>query len=492
MTATENGAISLASTGSARVNLFFKTVRNTPETSLRKMLNESWAEDPIDTIVLIFHLRDCRGGKGEKAQFHSCLRWLIENHPEHLKALLSLISFYGSWKDLLVFFDSSMEEQMISFYTQQIWQDLARLKSGDKKSLGEISLAAKWAPTEGCHHDEKFKAAEKFARGLGVRKCDYRRTFLVPLRSHLRLVESEMCNKKWEEIDFSRVPSKAMKKYAKAFFKNCPERYQQFLLQVRSGAKKMNVGRLHPHEILAPYTNCYSLVADESVETQWVAYVDQIKKRWAAKGQDLHNALSIVDVSGSMSGTPIQVAVALGMLTAELNTGHFHQKWMTFSTTPVLETLRGDTLADKVRNMVKSHWDMTTDIQLAFDTILTAAQAFNVPPSEMPQTLFIYSDMQWNQACRSNDKSNFEEIERKYREAGYVRPKIVFWNLRGDTLDFPVAQDAPNCALVSGFSPDLLDLFLEGEEMSPFLIMRKAIDCDRYSQIREMAKTATC
>ena len=68
-TVTENGAVSLETTGMARVNLFFKLCRGVEEEQLCALLEAAWAEEPLDCLKLIFNGRDCRGGKGERRIF---------------------------------------------------------------------------------------------------------------------------------------------------------------------------------------------------------------------------------------------------------------------------------------------------------------------------------------------------------------------------------------------------------------------------------------
>ncbi len=46
----------------------------------------------------------------------------------------------------------------------------------------------------------------------------------------------------------------------------------------------------------------------------------------------------------------------------------------------------------------------------------------------------------------------------------YPAPRIIFWNLRGDTLGSPAKSDDSNVQLLSGFSPSLLKHVMEGEE----------------------------
>lgn len=475
-TYTNKGALSVAP-DDPRMAFFFKIVRNTPGETTTDLLAKSWSVNPLDTVKLIFHLRDCRGGKGEKKQFHDCLQWLLQHHPESLFRNLDNIPFFGSYKDWLVLLGTAAESDVLAHFALQLRQDKQLLESAEEKVRNTITLAAKWAPTEGCAHDRKFQAAAKMASALQVRKNAYRKDYLVPLRNHLRIVEAKMCAGNWEHINFSQVPSVALKRYKKAFSKHSPEKYQEFLARVKAGQAKMNVGRLHPHEILGSYLRHGT--PDETIEVQWKTFVENHRKKLVG----FPNSLAIIDVSGSMYGQPLEVAVSLGLLIAECNVGAFHGKFVTFSSNPSLEELRGATTYEKVSNIAKSHWTQSTDLQKAFDLILATAKMFKVPPEHMPAQLIVLSDMQFDAAIRGNDKTNFQVIEDKYREAGYTRPRIVFWNLQGTSVDFPVASNVPNCALVSGFSGDLLSLFLDGLDLNPFQLMRKAIDVERYNRV---------
>ena len=53
---TENGALSLSTSQSARVDFFFKLIRDVVENeSFEKWLLNSWKESPIDTMKIIFN-----------------------------------------------------------------------------------------------------------------------------------------------------------------------------------------------------------------------------------------------------------------------------------------------------------------------------------------------------------------------------------------------------------------------------------------------------
>lgn len=478
---TENGAISYLTTGSARVDFFFKIVRNTPIESLDQLLTASWEEDKLDTMKLIFHLRDCRGGKGEKKQFKECITWLLKKDPQHVINNLHNFTFFGSYKDLLHLFNTEAENEMLKFYSSQLNTDRIAvvfnkmieddLNSNEKLN---VSLAAKWAPTEGCSHDKKFRAVFKLARALKVDKKRYRKEYLVPIRDYINIVEKLMCANDWNDINYSKVPSVAMNRYRKIFEKHDQQRFAEYLSDVAAGKTKINASVVFPHEIVR------SVMDGELgsvLDLQWNALVDSVRQKLSKGG--IRAALSVVDVSGSMEGVPMQVAISLGLLLSEISDGVFHHKVITFSESPEMFNIPDLDLRGKVKAMQKMKWGTNTDLMKVFKLLIGTAKLYNLTPEQMPETVFIFSDMQFDAACGCNTNSNYQSIDDEYKLNGYIRPKIVFWNLRGNTVDFP-ATNSDNIALVSGFSPSLMKLFVDGKEMNPFQVMRRAIDDKRY------------
>ena len=63
-------------------------------------------------------------------------------------------------------------------------------------------------------------------------------------------------------------------------------------------------------------------------------------------------------------------------------------------------------------------------------------------------------------------------LQRRFAEVGkavcgepYTAPRIIFWNLRGNTAGCPATADAHNTQLLSGFSPALLKLVMSGADI---------------------------
>lgn len=504
---TENGAISLPTTGTAVLDFFFKVVRNTTPEQTRSMLKAAWEENPLLTLRAVFHLRDCRGGKGEKARFYDCVEWLVNNgHSTHIATNLASVVEVGSFKDLLIIGgDNPLELAVVSHFARSLSADIDALNiykmavydNVVKEENGatllsvmppKISLAAKWAPTQGGALDKKYGYVKKIMRMINsVHKpltasidspANYRKRLISPLRAVLRIVERDMCAGTWSDINFQSVPSVAMKTHRAAFKEHDGERFDKYLADVASGKAKINSAMVFPHQLVEHYLDGGEL--DQVIELQWSAIVSAAQRDFSAAGV---KALPLVDVSGSMIGQPLQVAIALGLLISEIASGPFARSMLTFESNPQMFKVAGETLQEKVASVKAAPWAGGTNLARAFDMILSTAQTFSVKPENMPTMLYIFSDMQFDQASPSNDKTNFEDIEQKYASSGYVRPNVVFWNLRGDSLDFPVCQDVPRVALVSGFSQSLMKLFTSGDVISPMAVMLEALSSVRYQSI---------
>jgi Mg-chelatase subunit ChlD len=502
---TWNGAASFATVNDPLVELYFKSVRDIPCTdyrsitvkqskkdkkkrrtaattgprSLEQYFDAAWASDPLRTLKFVFHLRDCRGGKGERKLFRALVRHMqTRGLTAHLLANLTHIPVFGSWKDVpICFFGTELEPQAVRLIADKLREDATAERA---------SLCGKYAPSEGGAVDKKHQAARKLATALGVTPRQYRTQYLTPLRARLAIVEREMCAKAWTGIEYSKVPSVAGSRYKKAFQRHDEQRYTEFLSKVQRGEAKMNTAVLMPYQIVAHYLEGASQPTtqrDETVEAQWVAFLADRRTKWPAG----FNVLPLIDVSGSMfnHSTPqaVEVAVSLGMIVSLLNSSpQYNGKFITFQEQPQLLSMRGESLMEKVNSIKTSPWGGSTNFQSAFDLILTIATTFQVPADQMPQVLLVLSDMQFNNA--GSGQANWDEIGRKYTVAGYQRPTIIFWNLNGNSVDYPVPDaNTPNCLLLSGFNDAILYSLLGGTLSNPLEIVRSALDKDRYNII---------
>ncbi|KAI9555300.1 hypothetical protein GHT06_017815 [Daphnia sinensis] len=384
---------------------------------------------------------------------------------------------------------SALYDKVVSLFTSNLTRDKDMLDRN--KCLPMTALVGKWAPTIGGSIDRCTSLGKNIARALysslyqraaNESELDfdtkayahYRKNFLTPLRITIKVPERLMSQKTWSEIDYQRVSSVCMKRNKKNFFKNDAERFGCYLNDVKSGEKKIASGALLPHEIIKQFMETFE-EPEEIIavgELQWKSYVENLKKSGL-----FESALSICDVSGSMSGIPMEAAIALSLLTAELSNPPFKNHVCTFSANPSLQIVNQSTLKEKVSFVMNMEWGMNTDLQAVFDLILQLAITTKLPPQEMVKTLFIFSDMEFDACGGEKYETDFQLIKRKFEQANYPLPAIVFWNLRGNgNRSKPVTKDEKNVALVSGFSGQMMKTFLEsGQFDSPYLTMLKTL-----------------
>ena len=426
------------------------------------------AHDTLIASRIALWARDVRGGAGERKIFRDILVDLASADPHRGVALGRKIPELGRWDDFLVFVGTPLEEYAFETIREA-------LEAGN-------GLCAKWMPRQG-------EVAVKLRKHLGWTPKFYRKR-LVELT---KVVETQMCAKDWDNINFNHVPSVASARYKKAFSRHT-EKYKEWTAALVSTdpevAKtvKVNAGAVYPYDVLRGVVNHFGRYDSSNLQhilAQWEALPNFVGDA---------NILPLVDVSGSMttpaggynaklksnSGvTCLDVAVSLGLYLADKNKGKFKDTFLTFSSSPQLLYLKGNIL-DKVNQMVTSKWEMNTNLHRALDKILLTAIESNVPQSEMPEVLLILSDMQFDQ-CTTHDDSAMEMIARKYVDAGYNVPNIVFWNLCAHD-NVPVKYDTRGAALVSGFSPSIVKAVLQAEmdNFTPEAIMMQTIMNPRY------------
>lgn len=467
-TVTENGMATNSSSLNHCVDLFFTIGAMRGQDKQRLIRNFSLAllEDPTRAMKILFWVRDVREGAGERQIFRDVMKYLAEDHTDFLRKNIPYVSEYGRWDDLLTLIGTKLEADA---FTQIRWG--LEVKNG---------LCAKWMPRKG-------PEAAKLRNFLEMTPKQYRKT-LVELTN---VVETQMCAKEWEKIDFGKLPSVASARYQKAFWKRNEEGYKSYIASLQKGEAKINAGAVYPYDVTKSLQRGNSDVAIE----QWKALPNYME------GSE-DRILPVVDTSGSMQTpaggnsnvTCMDVSVSLGLYISERNAGVFKDVFVTFSADPKLQILKGN-LRDRFNQLQRSDWGYNTDLVKVFDLILDQAVKHSVPESEMPTKILILSDMEFDAATRSGagwgqratnpwNSTAQEMIEQKYAAAGYKMPAVVYWNIQSRGSNIPVSFDKAGTALISGFSPSILKSVVKGEITSPQGMMDETIMSPRYEAIQ--------
>lgn len=466
---TENGAPALSSTTNDLVDLFatIGAMRTRSVFEIQYAFQKAFATDKLMALKILFYSRNIRGlGQGERRTTKIIFKWLAKNYPEYIEKNIELIPFFGRWDDLYVFEGTGLEKVAFNFMKKQFYADLNAVAKFENPSL-----LGKWLKSVNAHSGESRRLARKTAEYLGLYYDKYR-YLLSKLRAAIQVVEKKMSANEWNKIQYASVPSKAMSNYSNAFARHDWERFKAYLDSVACGDEKINASTLYPYDLLKKYVGddcneyCDVDEVNSTIEAQWKAlpnYVD---------GEN--NVLIMPDTSGSMSGRPMATSVGLAIYFAERNKGIFHNKFLTFSSRPSFVELKGEHLLDKIK-CVPDICD-NTNLEAAFDLVLNTAVKNNLPVEEMPKSIVVISDMEFDEA-NSNSRWTFYDImKQRYETAGYNIPNVVFWNVNARQNTFHAFSDYQGVQMASGSSASIFKTILCNINTTPYEFMLRVLN----------------
>ena len=479
---------------------------------------------------IIGHARDIIDGKGEYKLSYMMIYTWYSFYPELAKfALRCFVDLgdkthpYGSWKDIKYFCEycKSQGEQnthpliqyAVKLTNEQICNDYTKYIT----FLDDISLVAKWVPREkssfgwlyrelACDYfrDYLLTADTNIRYIKAVTKCKtgYRK-ILSTLNKHIDTLQIKQCGQKWSSIDFDKVTSISLYKQRKAFLNiknngqlrsptndriDCASNFKTYIQKSINNNDDIRGKRVG----MADFTKQALQFINNNNNNQ--LEIDLLNSQWrnnSTQTSKLGNMIAMVDVSGSMEGAPLNVAVALGIRIAERSI--LGKRVMTFSAKPNWINLDGyDDFVSQVAIIKRAECGMNTNFHAALDTILDAIIENRLAPEDVQGlVLVILSDMQIDNGDSCNTRVLYDTMKLKYETAGirvhgkpYKPPHILFWNLRS-TNGFPSLSTQRNCSMISGFSPALLNLFCEQgvnslQSCTPWALLEKSLENTRY------------
>ncbi|GMI32882.1 hypothetical protein TeGR_g9567 [Tetraparma gracilis] len=536
-----------------------------------------------DLFLLAFQTRWSRGGKGERLIFYQLTNILLLHFPEATLAVLPVIPHYGYWKDLLIILReachtnkinsdetlATLKSAVYATFADQLRKDKAALDANKEgESPPSLTFCGKFAPTEKKEFDKLLSCVPEIAALLsppGTPKATAIKSYrqlCTALRSALAVPEVLECANRFSEIDFNRVTSLCLNRKMKAFLnekkgtKSLPEEFAEtgdrhpksedrvqarknlLATLVEKGVKGKD---LFPHELVAQVMNKGQLTTGEGaiMNAQWQAVregvVKMVEERCVAVDEmadaggvpggkasvDLSKIVVMSDVSGSMSGTPMEVSIAMGLLISEICHPAFRDLVMMFHETPSWHDLKGvGTFTEKVRSLQQGRWGGSTDFEAAMMLVADVVKKQGLKHDEIP-TLMVVSDMQFNQArcgygggrgggwatASESIKKMFHDLGMEMWGKGFEVPLMVFWNVRAGTYGAPADADEEGVVMLSGYSPSLMKFVLSGEfgevvedvevdeetgevkkvvrKITPAEALRKVLDDDGLGMVRD-------
>jgi Domain of unknown function (DUF2828) len=525
-------------TGQPLLDLSVKLVRGANPDDLDHLVNVVMTQPSLSILemiyVMAFHTRCIRGGKGERDLFRELIGSLGQHNSGLTLDLLDLVPHFGCWDDLnrLALAYPSTRFDVLELFKDQLLRDGSTVE-------GSISLAAKWAPREGkADHALAVDLAKLIFPGDPKALEKYRK-MLSPLNARINTIETLMCSGRWAEINPQSVPGRAGKLYAKALLNldskgeprypdnddrnACRENFVVHFAKAKEGKATVHgANTLFPHEVAKKaFEQRHSLSEDERSQliVVWRSMVEKAKA-----GGGLKRTIFMSDFSGSMQSAPgtnvapYWVSAALGALGAEVSEGAFHNKLMTFDSSPTWHTFAEGSDIFARMEVLRSGLGqgLSTDFQKAMDLILASLKTERVRPGEEPENIVVLTDMGWDQACASNGKSSYtdntyrhhvktdewqthiEMIRESFKRAGedmwgvgWNPPRIVIWNLAASNSgDFHATADTPGVAMLSGWSPTLFEVLqTDGpRELTAMEMLNIELGNSRYDIVRERVR----
>jgi hypothetical protein len=467
-TTTDNGAEAYATTTNNNLDLFAVGSRDIEISSLVK---SAWAENQELTLANILYLLDIRAGKGERKHFLASMLALRDIGVRFTKdgslTMTKLIVDLGRVDYAIkLAYNGVLDKEIVYGYMLD--------------NIGNNSLIAKWMPSINTSSKETVAMAKDIINIMGfnsVAKLNgesnpqkYYRRMLSLYREDLNLVETNLSQKNYANINYSQVPTKAMLKYREAFKRHDGEKYAKFFEDLKNGVKdvKINTTGLFVYEIIEKIQS--RTIDVDLAEQMWKNQKDFIPKEF----KDV-KAMVVADTSGSMNGRPLATSIGLSMYFAERNTGLFKDHFITFSKEAKLVKIQGKNIVEKLNSFVPIVED--TNILSVYKLLLKTALANKLKQSDFPEYLIIVSDMQFNETeARINPKTgreerykiNYDEARKLFKDHGYKLPKIIYWNVsNNERQTFEVTSNDKNVATIGGFSTAIFSNLFSLETLTP-------------------------
>ena len=490
---TENGAPARTTTGDNLIDLFavIGAMREREESDIISMWENAYREDAELAVRMIFYAGDIRGiGLGERRTFRILIKHLANTHPSIMRKNIVNIPYYNRWDSLYELVATPCEREMWDLVRMQWLEDY-----GNMMHNKPISLMAKWLASVNASSKKTCMLGRKTARELYLSESMYRRA-LSKLRAYLKVVEKSMSAQEWATIEYSTVPSYAMKNYSQAFARHDRDRFSDYKesleRKIADGTisqKDIKSATLFPYDLVREYTgadlsNFWSRRScigpyDTITEAQWKALPDYL-------GEEA-NVIVMADVSGSMYSPnyqPISASLGLALYFAERNKGIYHNKYMTFTDKPYFLTINENvSLHDRLIQAWGLGIGYSTNLERAFMYILDTAIENNVKPEEMPKALVVVSDMEIDPFFRGYGLDFLEEMARRFRNAGYTIPKVLFWNVEGRNSTFHAKSTNPNVVFASGYSASAFTSIIKGITKTAYEVMRDTLMDAQYDRV---------
>ncbi len=471
-----------------RLELFFALSDNKLNyLSLTRLLKLSTSEDLVSVFRLVFYTRDYKNGLGLREISRDMMQWLMINFPLEFIKIIPRIPYYGRWDDLYSLFpgkinlDGETEEAIVEFINRNFCSnictsDLVNIKLCQKKIIDyfanqltidlddmwngkEISLASKWASSEGKSGDMNYGFAKTMYTNLDISPRDYRK-LLSSLRGCLNIVENYTCKKLWKEIDYDCIPTCAKQKLNKAFLKHDYIRYRKFIRKCCRNKPK-NLEEITPCDLVSYYSETdISCITSSQLKHCSNPYVESVWENLIPKSKGSN--IAVVSTSGSFYDNRkknLNIAVAIGLTLAKKSKYPFSNCIISHNSDLEIISV-GKTLLGGIKSISSIQDNSSIDL----------VQLFQLVGSQNRQIIVI-SHLEF-----SYSNKQMKELNEMRQIWGDKCPRLVYINLNSDKIEFNMINDF--ITVVNGFSNkiEFYRELIETDRFNPVNIVESKIN----------------
>ena len=498
-------------------------------------------------LKLIAHTRDIEQGKGEYTLSFVLMKELMElDYHLFIEMMKLFVGYritnsspcnlsvrnkisYGSWKDIKYYIHhiKYCPDALVTLINTQIREDLINMEYGQT-----CSLAAKWVPREG---SKKFGwmtilFAKDFYKHYGdsgwsnsaMRKAQthYRQT-ISKLNRYIDTIQIKQCGHEWSKIDLNKVTGCTMIKQRRAFLNInsnryigydmkgrdvnqdrivCREKMIVHIEKVKQGQTQTPLQNDIQYEFKGKNIGIHDLVkaALNSNTVEEAAIINELWNNNSNQTKPLDNVIAMIDISSCNSNT-LYAAIGLGIRIAEKS--NLGKRVMAFTNTPTWINLdNSPDFVSSVKTITELERGTNADIYKVMELILNTIIENKIPAEDVENLVFaIFSDMQFDMCeqlpntstLRSNFAQKYHDAGVKVCGKGYKVPHILFWNMK-NTNGFPDVSYQDGVSMMSGYSPNLLNEFMErnkmygNENMTSWIRLNNMLNKSRYMIINEL------
>jgi hypothetical protein len=509
----------LSSNRSNVAKLYIYDIFNMPRGINKKKVYDKlqtvWDYDKgITLVALMFYTRNIRKnindtkGKGEKLISYYIVLWLLKNYKYMFVSNYMTFINMGYFKDCLILAtmaksnnmpdDDIMlllapmalalandEEKLINMYKLCINYVENNININIKLNSLNLSLASKWAPRQGKAYSNCIPYLKILCGLTGIKSDMKWRKYIrqIVQSKSLNTIETLLSTKQYSNIDFKTVPNKAFKLYENKF-SSTPEltlKYNQYLNQ--GHVYKFNL-YTSPHEILNSYLLKFKQgyefikIKNTNTEIQWKHFINNITNLNSTRADNIY--IPVIDMSESMfnkkNSFSAKVALTLGVMMAIINKGLFNRKAITFSNTPVMFDIKGNTAMEQLSSVMLNKYNLgeckssgRINITSVFEKLLIYILENNISNKIVSKIkITIFSNMEFNQVTSA--ESSFLNIRKLYEYYNITVPQVIYWNLSGVMKYSPCVLNGINVNFINGFKPSLINQLVETGELNPSTI----------------------